>query len=105
MNTEPGSTTSSEDDASMSDDRPSKPIVKLDDPEAKRLRSDEESLDDDDDGMKSEKIASFSSDLGQSRNDLGSDGSSDITTSALNNEEKTASLESGELFRPHLHDD
>lgn len=98
MNAEPTSTNSAEDDASMTEGDGSKPIVKLDDPEAKRLRSDDESLEGDND-MKSENVASFTNDVERGRDDLGNDGSSDVTGSALNNEEKTASLESGKLLK------
>ena len=96
MDTEPASTASAEDEASMTEGGASKPIVKLDDPEAKKLRNDDESLEGDDE-MKSEKIASFTNDMEQSRDDLGSDGNSDVSGSTINSEEKTASLESGEL--------
>ena len=84
-------TSSAEDDASMTDDDPTKPIIKVDEPEAKKLKGDE-SLEGDD-GMKTEKVASFTNNLEQSRNDLENDASSDVATSALDEEEKVAPLE------------
>lgn len=80
-----------EDDASMTDDTESKPIIKVDEPEVKKFKGDE-SLEGNDE-MKSEGTASFSSDLEQDRNDVGVDGSSDITNTFLNDEEKAISLE------------
>ncbi len=85
-----------EDDTSMADDAASKPIIRVDEPETKKLKGDE-SLEGDD-GMKSEEIASFTNDLEHNRNNVGNDGSSDVTTSALNNEEKIAPLENGKSF-------
>jgi hypothetical protein len=88
---------SAEDDASMTDDDPSKPIIKVDEPEAKKLKGDE-SLEVDD-GMKSEEVASFTNNLEQNRNDLENDASSDVTTtSALNDEEKIAPLEKSKSY-------
>ena len=86
-------TNSVEDDASMTSDGGAQPIIKVDEPEAKKLKGDE-SLEGDD-GMKSETIASYANDLEQSRNDLENDGNSDATTGALNDEGKTTSLKNG----------